>query len=80
MIYISQVRTHSQEQIIKFKASQLWNDWLLAWNYNAKHCVQKKTPTFVFLHNSEKKEPIWIKISGKIANEMLLSTQLKTIR
>ena len=25
MIYISQVRIHLQEKIIKFKASQLWN-------------------------------------------------------
>jgi len=25
MIYISQVRIHPQEKIIKFKASQLWN-------------------------------------------------------
>jgi len=26
MIYISQVRIHSQEKIIKFKACQLWNE------------------------------------------------------
>ena len=34
--------------------------------------LYSKNITFVFLHNSRKKLPIWMKISDKIANEMLI--------
>ena len=35
------------------------------------HCVQEKTPTCVFLHNSYKYQPIEVKTSDNITDRML---------